>query len=135
MIWDMHTKNDVHIMYSWDIEHNGQNFLSFWTIFCPFTPLTTWKIKILKNWKKLLEISLIYNLHKCAKNHYHMLYCSLDIAYNRCNCFVIFYFGLFFALLPPSPPTAWKIKIRKMKQLPGDVILHHCTKNHMLFCS
>ena len=26
-------------------------FLSFWTVFCPFTPLTTRKIKILKNWK------------------------------------------------------------------------------------
>ena len=29
-----------------------QNFLLFWTIFCPFTPLTTQKIKILKKWKK-----------------------------------------------------------------------------------
>ena len=32
------------------------DFLSFWTIFCPFTPLppplTTWKIKLLKKWKK-----------------------------------------------------------------------------------
>ena len=30
--------NDNHMMYgSWDTERNGQN-LSFWTIFCPFTP-------------------------------------------------------------------------------------------------
>ena len=28
-----------------------QIFLSFWTIFCPFTPLKTQKIKILKKWK------------------------------------------------------------------------------------
>ena len=36
------TINDSHTMYdSWDIEHNRQIFLSFWTIFCPFTPLTT----------------------------------------------------------------------------------------------
>ena len=31
-----------------------QKFLSFWAIFCPFTPpptTTTWKIKILKKWK------------------------------------------------------------------------------------
>ena len=34
-----------------------QNFLSFWTDFCPFTPLTIRKIKILKKWKKRLEIS------------------------------------------------------------------------------
>ena len=36
------------------------NFLSFWTIFCPFTPLTVQKIKILKKWKKHLEISSFY---------------------------------------------------------------------------
>ena len=35
-------------------------FLSFWTVFCTFTPLTTWKNKILKKWKKLLEILLFY---------------------------------------------------------------------------
>ena len=29
-----------------------ENFLLFWTIFYPFTPLTTWKIKFLKKWKK-----------------------------------------------------------------------------------
>ena len=34
------------------MECDRQNFLSFWTIFCPFTLLTTWKIKILKNEKK-----------------------------------------------------------------------------------
>ena len=35
----------IHMMYgSSDMECNGQNFLSFWTIFCPFTPLTTRKI-------------------------------------------------------------------------------------------
>ena len=45
---------------SWDMERNGQNFLSFWTIFWPFTPLTTQKIKILKIWKKSLEIWSFY---------------------------------------------------------------------------
>ena len=29
-----------HMMYgSWDMEHDRENFLSFWTIFCPFAPL------------------------------------------------------------------------------------------------
>ena len=55
------TINHNHIMYvSWDMEHDRQNFLSFWTIVCTFTPLTTWKIKILKNWKKLLKILSFY---------------------------------------------------------------------------
>ena len=31
-----------------DIRCNRQNFLSFWAVFCPFTPLTTRKIRTLK---------------------------------------------------------------------------------------
>ena len=34
------------------IKSDGQNVLSFWTVFCPFILLTIQKIKILKNWKK-----------------------------------------------------------------------------------
>ena len=57
IILHMRTINDNHMMYcSWGMVCNRQNFLSFWTVFCPFTPppspLTTWKIKILKKWKK-----------------------------------------------------------------------------------
>ena len=53
IILHMCTINDSHIMYgSWDMEHDGQDFLSFWTIFCPFTPLTIRKIEILKERKK-----------------------------------------------------------------------------------
>ena len=48
----LHTTNDDHTMYrSGDIKCDRQNYLSFWAIFCPFTPLTTRKIKILKNEK------------------------------------------------------------------------------------
>ena len=53
--------NKNHMMYgSWDMERERQIFFSFWTIFCLFTPLTTQKIKILKKWKKCLEISSFY---------------------------------------------------------------------------
>ena len=53
--------NDNHMMDgSWDIEHDRQTLLLFWTIFSPFTPLTTQKIKILKKWKKLLELLILY---------------------------------------------------------------------------
>ena len=46
----------------WFLKHGGQQryFLSFWTTFCIFTSLTTWKIKTLKNWKKYLEILSFY---------------------------------------------------------------------------
>ena len=75
-----------HIMYgSWDIKRDRQNVLSFWAIFCPFTPLTTQKIKILKTF---------------IKNRNHLLYCSWEMAHDGCNCF-FFHFGLFFAFLPP----------------------------------
>ena len=41
------------MMYgSWNIRHNGQNFLLFWAIFILLTLLTTQKIKILKKWRK-----------------------------------------------------------------------------------
>ena len=57
----MCTINDNHMMYgSWDMECGRHNFLSFWTIFCPYTPLTTPKIKIFNKWKKKLEISSFY---------------------------------------------------------------------------
>ena len=128
-----------------------QNFLSFWTIFCRFTPLTTQKSKFWKNektawryyhftyvyhkwqsyevwflrypvwWTELFVILDCFKpffplnpknqnfeklktphgdiiiLHKCTKNHDHMLYCSLDMA----CIIVIFHFGLFFTFLPP----------------------------------
>ena len=49
IILHLHTTNDDHMMYgSWDMEPDRQNFLSFQTIFCPFTHVTTQKIKILK---------------------------------------------------------------------------------------
>ena len=52
IILHMSTKNHNHMMYgSWDLECNRQNCLPLWTVFCPFTPLWTQKIKILKNEK------------------------------------------------------------------------------------
>ena len=61
IILHMCTKNDNHMMYgSWDMECHKHNFLSFWVIFWPFTPLTIQNIKILEKWKKHLDILLFY---------------------------------------------------------------------------
>ena len=58
------TINDNHMMYgSWDMEHNRQNFLSFWTVFCPFTPYGPRKSKFSKKWEKHLKILSFYK-HK-----------------------------------------------------------------------
>ena len=57
----MCTINNNHIMYgSCNMKHDRQNLLSLRPFF-PFYPLTTQKIKILKKWKKHLEISSLYN--------------------------------------------------------------------------
>ena len=49
-----------HMMHgSWDMEHNQQNFLSFWRVSSPFTTHNNQKIKILKKWKKGPEILLL----------------------------------------------------------------------------
>ena len=75
------------------------NFLSFWAIFCPFTPLPIWKIKILKKRKQCMEISSSY--------HDHMLYCSWNMALDECN----FYFSFWAIFCPLTPLKAQKIKI------------------------
>ena len=107
----MCTINGNHMMCgSWDIEHKGQNFLSFWTIFCPFTPLAAQKIKM-KKMKKMPRNIII--LHKCTINHDHMLYCSLDMVCRRCN-----YFSFWAIFCPFASLTAWKIEIfKKWKKL------------------
>ena len=44
------TINGYHMMYgSRDMEHDRQKFLSFWTMFCPFTPNGPRKLKFCKN--------------------------------------------------------------------------------------
>ena len=59
------TKNPNHMMYgSWDMEYDGHNFLSFWTIFCPFTTLTTQKIKNFEKIKKHLGYLFTHVHHK-----------------------------------------------------------------------
>ena len=76
------------------------------TIFCPFTPLTTQKNKILKKWKKNT-----HRYHHFTQMHqkswsYAILFLRCDI----CNC----YFS-FWAIFCPFTPllTAPKIKIKK----------------------
>ena len=114
MTLHMSTKNDNPMMYgygSWDSECDRQNFLSFWTIFCPYTPLTTQKIKILRKWKKKNPGDIII-LHKCTIMT--IIWCMVPEIWNvtdRTFC----HFGSLFALLPPPhpppppPPTNDKI--------------------------
>ena len=97
--------NDNHVMYvSWDIKRDGQNFLSFWTVFCHSNNRKN------QNFKKLKKMpGHIIILHKCTKNHDRILYCSLDMVCNGCNCYFLFW-AIF---CPFASLTARKIKIKK----------------------
>ena len=77
-----------YMMYgSWDMECNRHNFLSFGTIFCCFTPPTTWKIKIWNNEQKMPGD--IITLHMCTIKENYMIYGSWDTKRDRHNFFAI----------------------------------------------
>ena len=100
IILHMCTKNYNQMTYgSWNMERDGQNFLSFWTNFCCFTPLSNQKNKIFKNWKKCLGILSFYTfVPKVA-----IIWCMvLEIWSMILDRFSLFY-----------PPTTQKVKILK----------------------
>ena len=91
------TKNQHHMLYCyWDMTHvKGNCYFSFWTIFCPFTPLTAQKMKISKKWKEHLEMSLFHtSVPKIMIICYTVpeTWPMMDV--------IIFHLGPFFALLP-----------------------------------
>ena len=109
IILHSYTKNHDHKLYcSWGMVCDGCNYFSFWAIFallqpwifCPNSP----KNQNFKTMKKMPGDIIL--LHKCTKNHDHMLYYSWDIARDRCNCYVLFWaiFCLFTPPLPLPPP-------------------------------
>ena len=52
-------------------------------------------------------------LHKCSKNHDHMLYYSWDMAFDKCNC----HFSFWAIFLPFYPPNNRKIEnFKKIKK-------------------
>ena len=106
IVLQLYTINDSYMMSgSWDMECNGQNVLSFWTIFCPFTSLTTQKIKILKRkqMKKLPGDIII--LYRCNIND--MMYGSWD---TKQSDRIFLPFWTIFRTPSPLPLTTQKIK-------------------------
>ena len=79
-------------------------FLSFW-IFCPFTPLKTQKIKILKKWKKHLEI-----YHHFTEVYQKSWSYAIKFLRYGARLFLYFILGYFF---PFTLLTARKIIISK----------------------
>ena len=118
------TINENHVMYSsWNMERNRQNFFSFWTIFCPFTILTTRKKIFEKKRKKCLEIS---SLHTSVPYMTHTS-CMIPEIWSVTQFFVILsHFLPFYNTDNPKTQI-----FKKMKKNPKDIIiLHMCSKNY-----
>ena len=110
--------NDI---WFWNIRCYRQKLLSFWVIFCPFSPLTNRKIKILKL-KKTYD-----KWHKWQ---------SYDVWFLRYEAWLTKFFVILNSFLPFYNPKNQNFE--KLKEAPGDIIiLHKCIKNndHMLCCS
>ena len=116
------------MMYDfWDMEYDGHNFLLFWTVFCPFTPLWTKKIKLLKKRKKHLEILSSYKIVPWMA----IIRCMVPETWSATGR-IFCHFGPFLALLPKNK------NFQKMKKTPVDIIiLHMCTinDNHIMYGS
>ena len=94
--------------------------------FLPFDPLTAWKMKTSKKWKKSLEISSFYtSLLKIMILCYTApeIWCWTDVI-------VIFHFGLFFALLPPKQLEKQKFLKNEKKTL--EISFYTCVPNIMI---
>ena len=105
----MCTINEDRMIYgSWNIRWYRQKFLSFCAISCPFSPLTTKKIKILRLKRKKIHFINFINLYILTINDNHMMYGSWDIEREGQN---FCHFRQFFALLTPLKTK--KIKILK----------------------
>ena len=80
-------------------------------IFCHFGPFLPFRPHPNnpknQNFEKLKKTPGDIILHKCNKNHDHVLYCSLDMAHNRFNC----YFSFWAIFYPFTSLTTQKIKI------------------------
>ena len=83
-ILQMGAINDNHMMYgSLDMKCDRQNFFVILNCFLPFYPPNNPKNQNFEKLKKIPGDIII--LHKCNKNHDHMLHCSLEMQRNRFN--------------------------------------------------
>ena len=96
--------NVNHMLYgSWNVKHNRNNFFvnlgHFFTLYT-----NNQKIKILKNWKKCLEISSFYT----SVPKIIIIFYTVPEKWHVMGVIFIFHFGLFFALPPPHPRNSPK---------------------------
>ena len=114
IILHMCTTNYDEMMYgSWDMVRDRCNcYFSFSAIFCPFTPLTAQKIKVLK-----FSISSFY----ISVSKIMTRWCTVP---EMC-------------CMTDGRTDRWMDRKSVPPKTSGDIILQKCTKNHdhMLYCS
>ena len=114
------------MIYSfWDIECDVMK-LVIMGHFLPFDPPNNPKNQILKKWNKRIKTIL----HLCTTNDGHMMYGSWYRVHQT-----YFFLGYF---LPFYPTNNLKNQsFEKMKEMPGDIVLHLCitNDNHMTYGS
>ena len=95
-----------------------QNISSFWPIFCPFTSLTTKKIKILKKWKNHLEILSVYT-------HVYHKWQPYDVCFLRYGLWQTEFFVTLDRFLPFYSPKNPKSQNFEMKKTSGGYYFIH----------
>ena len=125
-ILNMNIVNENHMIQSETQCAPDRLFLSSWAIFCPFTPITAWKMKIKKkNRKKILEIS---PFNSSVPNIMIIGY-TVPKIWHMTNAIVIFSFWAL--LFPFIPQTAQKMKNSQKWKTDSDIIiLHMWTKSY-----
>ena len=87
-----------------EIQSETANFCHFRSFFCPFTPhptpLTTYIIRILKKWKKYLEMSSFYT---CVPE-ITIIWCMLLEIWSATDFFFLVIFGHFLPFYPTNNP-------------------------------
>ena len=128
--------NDNHMMFSsWDMKCDRHIFFVILGHFLPLCPTSNPKNQNFEKMKKLPGDIII--LHRCTKNHNHLLYCSWDTARDRCNL----HFSFWAIFCSFTPLTARKIKISKkwtkLLEIPSfytcvpKIMIRWCTVNEI----
>ena len=121
ILLQMCTINEDHMIYdSWNIRCNKQTFLSFWDIFCPFTP---WQPGKSKFWEIKNIPGDIIILHMCTINDNHM--CLVPEIWSTIDKF----FVILDHFLPSYPTNNPKNKyFEKMKKKKKHLEILSCYK-------
>ena len=112
---------------SWDMKQDGQNFLSFWTVFCYFTSINP-KNQNFEKLKKGPEDIIILHMHAAINEN--QMYCSWNVEHDR--QIVLSFWTIFCSFTPLPKYNNQKYKnFEKIKKTTQDIIiLHMCTKKY-----